>query len=195
VDLGDHSMGPRLRSLIAAIDPKMPLLFAVDSGSRAHFATVQANDIGGRRILRRPLQGPQVRRALDEIGVQADVPLATGIAAEAGGALILAGANLLDGAFKSLAEGSSFRVRQAVEAGRQLLSGDQAGLGGWLDTVRKHNDGTFKHCLLFTGAAGGVCTAVRDGRKGSAWVDRCGARPRHRQSKKSPPPSSTNPAG
>ncbi len=91
----------------------MPLLFSVDRGRQLHAAQIQANALGARTILQRPLEPEAVRRALRELGVAVEPPL-PGSDDEPGGASIKAGARLLDGAFKALRAGTPLDVGEAL---------------------------------------------------------------------------------
>ncbi len=153
VDLKQLAKVTQLRQALASIGPQVPLLFSVDRGRQLHAAQIQANALGARTILQRPLEPEAVRRALRELGVAVEPPQSDSDA-EPGGASIKVGARLLDGAFKALRAGTPLDVGEALGASRQLLAGvGEAGLQSWLETVRGHHDGTFQHCLLVTGAA------------------------------------------
>ena len=141
-----------MRALLPPAGLHAPLLFAVEPGRHLHASRTQANALGAKGVVRRPLQVEEVRQALAELGIAVAAPMPTGIEAEPGGVSIKAAAKLLDGAFQSLSAGAPLDVGQAVDTSRQLLSGvGQSGLNPWLDTVRGYHDGTFQHCLLVTG--------------------------------------------
>ena len=131
-------------------------LFGVESGARAHASRAQAAALGATALLPRPMQPDDVLAALSRLHIDLPplAPAALTLAEKPGGASIIAAGRVLDRAFKSIASGASIDMRQAVEAGRELLSGvGSAGLSSWLETVRGHHEGTFQHCLLVTGAA------------------------------------------
>jgi putative nucleotidyltransferase with HDIG domain len=154
VDLTEPAKVARLRQLVRQATPGVPLLFCLDRGRHFRLAQVQANALGARGLLHRPVATGAAREALEKLGVTVNPPRPSGIEAAAGGPSIKASARLLEGAFKSLSTGAPLDVRGTLGASRELLSGvGQAGLNAWLDTVRGHHDGTFQHCLLVTGAA------------------------------------------
>ena len=167
VDLNDLETAGELRRALGNIGAGVPRLFAVEGGARLHAREIQANALGAKRLLRRPLQPEQVRAALAELGIAnlpfddvptiAPAPAAPPAPPQADAELsVNAGAKLLDSAFSSLSSGEALDVGGALAASRELLSGvGQSGLESWLNTVRSHHDGTFLHCLLVAGAAAG----------------------------------------
>lgn len=67
-------------------------------------------------------------------------------------AAVMAGANALDAVFTSIRAGESVSTRAVMQASAEVVGQmEQGGLSNWIDTVRKHHDATYQHCLLVTG--------------------------------------------
>lgn len=161
IDLSDLETIKRIRQLLAAFQHNPRLVFAVDRGPRRHQQTVQANALGAEFVLPRPV-GLAPVLALN--GRADAMALTTGHEAPApvGHASVDAAARMLGASFAALATGAPLDLEEAVDAGRQWLSGvGQEGLHSWLETVRKHHTGTFQHCLLVTGAAAAFANHTR----------------------------------
>jgi putative nucleotidyltransferase with HDIG domain len=152
MDLRDLSKVQDLRRRLAVVPRGTPLIFAVDRGSAAHFSVVQANALGGRRMLTRPYDANDVLAALTDGEPRTVVPAA--VPKRPPNPSVTVAAALLKGSFRSLTLGTPLDLDTTADAGQQMLLGVQeSGLGDWLDDVRSHHDGTFQHCLLVAGAA------------------------------------------
>jgi putative nucleotidyltransferase with HDIG domain len=56
--------------------------------------------------------------------------------------------------FSAVLSGTPIDVENAKDAGRQIADSlAENGLSSWLETVRRHHEGTYQHCLLVTGIA------------------------------------------
>jgi putative nucleotidyltransferase with HDIG domain len=152
VDLHNLSKVQQLRRALAPLPRTTPIFFAVDRGTDAHFSVVQANALGGRRMLTRPYTAADVLAALADLAPR-PVEIRT-VPRRPAAASVTVAAALLKGSFRSLTLGVPLDLDATADAGQQMLLGVQeSGLGNWLDDVRSHHDGTFQHCLLVAGAA------------------------------------------
>ncbi len=154
IDLRNLESVVLLKRALPDAGKRPPLLVAIETGAQLHASQLQANALGAKRLLRRPLHPAHILRALADFGVELPVRKPVGILAEPGGASVQAASKALQGAFKGVTTGEALDVSETITASRALLAGiENAGLAAWLDTVRGHHDGTFQHCLLVTGAA------------------------------------------
>jgi len=141
-----------VRSAVAKLPKRPPLLFAVDRGTHFHLQATQANALHARAVIRRPLDRAAVDEALDELAVsfhRATEPLDR----RPGGKSIAAAQEVIGASFAALSMGAPIELDAARAASQQLFAGiGDAGLHAWLDLVREHHAGTFQHCILVTGA-------------------------------------------
>jgi putative nucleotidyltransferase with HDIG domain len=64
------------------------------------------------------------------------------------------GAAALASMFSAVSSGEQIEVADAKNAARKIAeSVAEDGFSNWLDTVRRHHEGTYQHCLLVTGTA------------------------------------------
>ena len=65
-----------------------------------------------------------------------------------------AGAACLASMFSAVLNGQQVDIEDGKNAGREIAdSVAEDGFSNWLDTVRRHHEGTYQHCLLVTGTA------------------------------------------
>jgi putative nucleotidyltransferase with HDIG domain len=65
-----------------------------------------------------------------------------------------AGATAITSMFSAVLSGKPIDVDGAKSAGRRIAGNiAEDGLSSWLETVRRHHEGTYQHCLLVTGIA------------------------------------------
>ena len=65
-----------------------------------------------------------------------------------------AGAASLAAMFSAVLSGQQIDVEDGKNAAREIANGvAEDGFSNWLDTVRRHHEGTYQHCLLVTGTA------------------------------------------
>lgn len=126
---------------------------------KARLFTVQAHALGATRVLVNPVNQASLLAAL------VDSPSRT-IAIEAlPGAREAAtsGATALASMFSAVSSGKLIDVSDAKRAGRKIADSiAENGLSSWLETVRRHHESTYQHCLLVTGIAVdfGLCLGV-----------------------------------
>lgn len=146
----------RVAENIAAIKELLPRLkhvrkrvFIIDQRERLFAA--QAYALGATHVLVNPVGKKSLIATLADPGAPlAPTQQATGDARDvaAGGAAAIASmfsSALTDGAIDvAAAKGASRRIADNIA---------EDGLSNWLDTVRRHHEGTYQHCLLVTGVA------------------------------------------
>jgi putative nucleotidyltransferase with HDIG domain len=152
VDVDDADVRATIRAATAKLRPMPPLIFAVDRGASMHFQTTQANAMGARTVIRRPVTAEAIAQSLAVLSVKHPT-FRSPIDRRAGGASIAAAHQMIGASFAALSAGAPLQLEQATAASHDLFSGvGQAGLHNWLDLVREHHAGTFQHCMLVTGA-------------------------------------------
>jgi putative nucleotidyltransferase with HDIG domain len=124
-------------------------IFVIDQKARLFAA--QAYALGATHVLFNPVSQEALQNALTETGnsnarsedVQRGAP-----GAATGGAAALASM------FSAVLNGQTVDVADAkLVAGKIADAVAEEGLSRWLDTVRRHHEGTYQHCLLVTGTA------------------------------------------
>jgi putative nucleotidyltransferase with HDIG domain len=124
-------------------------IFIVDQKTRLF--TVQAYALGATRVLVNPvsqscLLAELADRSRPETNLNEVLPAAREAAS--------AGAAAIASMFSDALTGNPIDVGSAKgAAGRIADSIAEDGLCGWLETVRRHHEGTYQHCLLVTGIA------------------------------------------
>jgi putative nucleotidyltransferase with HDIG domain len=124
-------------------------IFLIDQ--RARLCVVQAYALGATRVLISPVSQASLLGALADSSHSEATPIqplhGAGEAAKAGAASIAS-------MFSAVLGGKPLDVRSAKGAGRKIADNiAEDGLSSWLDTVRRHHEGTYQHCLLVTGIA------------------------------------------
>jgi putative nucleotidyltransferase with HDIG domain len=123
-------------------------IFLIDH--RTHLLVVQAYALGATRVLFNPVSERGLLAQLAD-RTSARPP---GDAVSETQAAASAGAVALAEMFAAVLEGTSVDVAATQHAGAKIadsIAGD--GLSDWLETVRRHHEGTYQHCLLVTGVA------------------------------------------
>jgi putative nucleotidyltransferase with HDIG domain len=124
-------------------------VFVIDR--KARLLAAQAYALGATHVLFSPLNQMSLLTALAEPANVAD-PAADSV--QGINEAAAAGAASIASMFSAVLSG-----RQVDIAGAKLAAGKIAdavaadGLSRWLDTVRRHHEGTYQHCLLVTGTA------------------------------------------
>jgi putative nucleotidyltransferase with HDIG domain len=151
IDLADPQARGTIRAITGQLEKTPPLILAVERGSAFHIQSTQANALGARGVIRRPLERSGIRQTLEKLSIA--LPPEVSLDRHAGGRSVAAARQLIGASFAALSAGAPLRVEEAAAATRELFYGlGQAGLHNWLDLVRAHHRGTFQHCLLVTGA-------------------------------------------
>ena len=124
-------------------------IFLVDR--KARLCIVQAYALGASRVLGTPVHQEKLLAQLadsrpGEIHLD-DALLGAREAANAG-------AIAIGSMFSAVVSGKPVDVRGAKDAARGIADNiAEDGLSNWLETVRRHHEGTYQHCLLVTGVA------------------------------------------
>jgi putative nucleotidyltransferase with HDIG domain len=125
-------------------------LFVVDP--KARLLVFQAYALGATRVIPHPLIAQSLLAGLadsDKPPVTSSVDAAIGAQQAAS-----AGAIELSSMFSAVMSGEPIDVAAAKHAaGKMADSIADDGLSSWLETVRRHHEGTYQHCLLVMGVA------------------------------------------
>lgn len=138
-----------LKQMFAKLGDVRKRIFVIDQTSRLF--TVQAYALGATRVLIDPVNGADVLAALADnthfvAGSIRISPNARETAAR--------GAKTIASMFSAVLSGAPIDVERAKDAGSRIVDNvAEDGLSSWLDTVRRHHEGTYQHCLLVTGIA------------------------------------------
>jgi putative nucleotidyltransferase with HDIG domain len=124
-------------------------IFLIDQ--RARLFTVQAYALGATQVLVNPVdQG----RLLAERAGRGHQEIRSRDAMSGNRLAAAAGADAIASMFSAVSAGNPIDVRTSNAAGSQIADTiAEDGLCSWLETVRRHHEGTYQHCLLVTGIA------------------------------------------
>lgn len=137
----------QLKKLQPKIEAVRRRFFVVDE--KAHLSAVQAYALGATRVVfgsaRADLLSLLIEHDQRAPGMVGSTdPRETALAAVAN----------FDSMFLAVSGGHAIDVVAAETAGSRIIDSVSAsGLTAWLDTVRRHHEGTYQHCLLVTGIA------------------------------------------
>jgi putative nucleotidyltransferase with HDIG domain len=147
-DLSKWIRVEQVRAILLDAPPVAEKLFVVQH--HLHHMAAQAFALGATAVVSRP---NEIISKLAQIAVLAsaaradcsDAPLKTANSAAAFASM-----------FSDTRRGRPLALSDAENATSEIISGvAQRGVGAWLDSVRRHHEGTFQHCLLVTGVAVG----------------------------------------
>jgi putative nucleotidyltransferase with HDIG domain len=147
VDLRRASQLRELKEWLGRNPTRGCVLFVTDK--RAHNQTIQAHALGATDVVHRPLEANSLigRLANRVTDATDDDPIkrfpGVGAALET-----------LHGLFSSALTGSLIDAAAIKTTGDVLVQHiEEHGLKSWIDTVRRHHNQTYQHCLLVTGVA------------------------------------------
>jgi putative nucleotidyltransferase with HDIG domain len=122
-------------------------IFLIDQ--KARLFAVQAYALGATRVLVQPVS----QADLLEILADSDPSeTRTNIASEGSQRAATVAATAIISMFSAVLTGKPIDVATMKSAGRRIAdSVAEDGLSNWLETVRRHHEGTFQHCLLVAG--------------------------------------------
>jgi len=124
-------------------------IFVIDQ--KARLFTVQAYALGATRVLVNPVNQASLLAELVDSNHSQTVSIETLPGAHEAAAT---GATALASMFSAVLSGKAIDVRDAKAAGGKIADSiAEDGLSSWLETVRRHHEGTYQHCLLVTGIA------------------------------------------
>ena len=122
---------------------------------KARLSAAQAYALGATHILFNPVSTQSLIDALAGRGRSIGLPeVADKNADEGARGAASSGAASLASMFSAVKRGLPIDITDARLAGRTISdSVAEEGLSKWLETVRRHHEGTYQHCLLVTGKA------------------------------------------
>lgn len=124
-------------------------IFLVDQ--KARLFTIQAYALGATRVLINPVTQA---RLLAEIANRDHPETNSNEAMHGSREVATAGAAAIASMFSAALTGEPIDVATAKSAGSRIADSiAEDGLCSWLETVRRHHEGTYQHCLLVTGVA------------------------------------------
>jgi putative nucleotidyltransferase with HDIG domain len=138
-----------LKEVLGRLSHVRKRIFLIDQNTRLF--TVQAYALGATRVLINPVdQANLLAQLADSSHSEATSVEALHGASEAA----TAGAIAIGSMFSAVLSGKPVDVRSAKGAGSRIADNiAEEGLSSWLETVRRHHEGTYQHCLLVTGIA------------------------------------------
>ena len=118
---------------------------------KARLFIVQAYALGATQVLVNPVSPA---RLLAELADGAAPDAGAGETLHGAGEAATAAAAAIASMFSAVLAGAPIDVRDAKGAGGRIADAvAENGLSNWLETVRRHHEGTYQHCLLVTGIA------------------------------------------
>ena len=138
-----------LKEVLGRLSHVRKRIFLIDQ--KARLFTVQAYALGATRVLINPVNQANLLAQLAD-----STPCETGSIDALHGAseTATAGAIAIGSMFSAVLSGKPVDVRTAKGAGSRIADNiAEDGLSSWLETVRRHHEGTYQHCLLVTGIA------------------------------------------
>ncbi|MDB5608674.1 MAG: hypothetical protein JWP25_5574 [Bradyrhizobium sp.] len=138
-----------LKEVFAKFKGARPRVFVIDQKARLFAA--QAYALGATHVFFNPVNQLSLLAALAGPGNSNKL---TGDAGQGARGAASGGAASLAAMFSAVVCGQQVDVADAKHAaGRIAGAVAEDGLSHWLDTVRRHHEGTYQHCLLVTGTA------------------------------------------
>jgi putative nucleotidyltransferase with HDIG domain len=118
---------------------------------KARLFTVQAYALGATRVLNSPISQVNLLAELTDSYLSRT---ASSEATCSGQGVATVGATAIASMFSAVLSGKPIDVGSAKVAGSRIADNiAEDGLSSWLETVRRHHEGTYQHCLLVTGIA------------------------------------------
>jgi putative nucleotidyltransferase with HDIG domain len=137
-----------LKALVPKLAGVAQRIFAVDGQHRLSMS--QARELSATSVLEHPITGDKVLAALGDAKM-ADPPVASADPVQTASAI---GARALGSMFFDARRGRRIDVADAKQATTAIADAiAEQGLASWIDSVRRHHEGTYQHCLLVTGVA------------------------------------------
>jgi putative nucleotidyltransferase with HDIG domain len=137
-----------LKALVPKLAGVAQRIFAVDGQHRLSMS--QARELSATSVLEHPITEDKVLAALGD-SKTADPSMASGDPIQRASAI---GARALGSMFFDARRGRRIDVADAKQATTAIADAiAEQGLASWIDSVRRHHEGTYQHCLLVTGVA------------------------------------------
>jgi putative nucleotidyltransferase with HDIG domain len=148
-DLRNAENVAALKTVSTAFKSARRKIFVVDQKARLDAA--QAYALGATHVLFNPVNQQSLLAALGESGKpQEPAGDADRVAREAASE----GAACLDSMFSRVLTGQQVDVAEVKHAASRIADAVcESGFSHWMETVRRHHEGTYRHCLLVTGTA------------------------------------------
>jgi putative nucleotidyltransferase with HDIG domain len=138
-----------LKELSANIAHIRKRIFLIDQKERLF--TAQAFALGATRVLISPVKQASL---LAQLADRIPRENSSNEALHGAGAAATAGAIAIGSMFSAVITSKPVDVRGAMSAAGKIADSiAEEGLSSWLETVRRHHEGTYQHCLLVTGIA------------------------------------------
>jgi len=138
-----------LKAMFGKVTEVRKRIFLIDQKERLF--TVQAYALGATSVLVNPVLPAKL---LAEVANREPSDVTPNEASHGAGVAANAGAVAFGSMFSAVLSGKPIDIGGAGDAGRMIAeSVAEDGLSSWLETVRRHHEGTYQHCLLVTGTA------------------------------------------
>ncbi len=138
-----------LKEIFGKLSHVRTRIFLIDQ--KARLFTVQAYALGATRVLISPVTEA---RLLAQLAGSSGPDTGSNGAVHGSREAAAAGAVAIASMFSAALTGKPIDVRGAKAAASRIADSiAEDGLSSWLDTVRRHHEGTYQHCLLVTGLA------------------------------------------
>jgi putative nucleotidyltransferase with HDIG domain len=138
-----------LKALSATSKMARRRVFVIDR--KARLLAAQAYALGATHAFFSPVNKRALLAALAENNETKEV---SGDAAHGARGAASAGAAALASMFSAVLSGQQVDMEDGKNAARNIADSlAEDGFSNWLDTVRRHHEGTYQHCLLVTGTA------------------------------------------
>jgi putative nucleotidyltransferase with HDIG domain len=138
-----------LREMFGRLAHARKRIFIIDQ--KARLFTVQAYALGATHVLVNPVNRA---RLLAELADRDHQEVTSKEALHGSRQAATAGVTAIASMFSSVLAGGPIDVAGTTEAGSRIADSiAEDGLRSWLETVRRHHEGTYQHCLLVAGVA------------------------------------------
>jgi putative nucleotidyltransferase with HDIG domain len=138
-----------LKEVFGKLNHVRKRIFLIDQ--KARLFIVQAYALGATRVLLNPVDRANLLAELTEGNAPETASIEASHGAQEAAA---AGATAIASMFSAALSGKLIDVGCTKGAGRKIADNvAEGGLSSWLETVRRHHEGTYQHCLLVTGIA------------------------------------------
>ena len=138
-----------LKALFGKLGHVRKRIVLIDQAARLF--TVQAYALGATRVLNSPIDQAYLLAQLTDSD---PAKAASSDASWGARAIASVGAAAIASMFSAVSNDKPIDVKNAKDMGRGIADNiAEHGLSNWLETVRRHHEGTYQHCLLVTGVA------------------------------------------
>jgi hypothetical protein len=138
-----------LKEIFGKLNHVPKRIFLIDQ--KARLFVVQAYALGATRVLNGQITQARLLAELTDSDLSGN---ASGETTCSGQGVAAAGAAAIASMFSAALSGKPIDVGSTKGAGSRIADSiAEDGLSSWLETVRRHHEGTYQHCLLVTGIA------------------------------------------